>query len=400
MKMYAMTDDKAKKGFRNIIFLGLVSFFMDLSSEMVYPLIPIYLTGVLGSTPTIIGVIEGIAESLASLLKVFSGYISDKYQKKKPIAFAGYAAGLVYKLAMFFANSWTGILFARIVDRFGKGIRTAPRDVMVSDSAETKAVGKSFGVHKMLDMAGSALGVLLAYILFTGLEQDSYKKVFLASMIPALLALCMFFFIKEKKEPRQTKPREKFWKGIKNLNGQLKLYLCVAFLFTLGNSSNSFLLLRASDTGFSSTDVILLYFVFNITASVFSIPFGKWSDKIGRKNILILGYLMFAVVYALFAMATNKTTTAIAFFLYGVYTAVISGAEKAFITEISPQGLKGTLLGLHATLTGIALLPASIIAGLLWDNAGNYAPFLFGAVLSFAAALILKFGLKKTQDAV
>ncbi len=390
-----MMGKETGNGMRNIVFLGLVSFFMDLSSEMVYPLIPIYLTTVLGATPTIIGVIEGIAESLASLLKVFSGYISDRYQKKKPIAFAGYAAGLVYKLGMLFAASWTGILLARIIDRFGKGIRTAPRDVMVADSAEAKAIGKSFGVHKMLDMAGSALGVLLAYILFARLNQEAYKTVFLVSMIPAVLSLFMFFFIKEKKEPRQIRKREKFWKSCGNLNSQLRLYLLVAFLFTLGNSSNSFLLLRASEAGFSSTDVILLYFIFSITASIFSIPFGKLSDRVGRKNVLIIGYLMFAAVYAVFAIASDKALIVIAFFLYGVYTAVISGAEKAFIAEISPEGLKGTMLGLHSALVGIALFPASIIAGLLWDNAGSYAPFLFGAGLSLMAAIILKAGIKE-----
>ncbi len=394
-----MNENKTvKKGIRNIIFLGLVSFFMDLSSEMVYPLIPIYLTSVLGATPTIIGVIEGIAESIASLLKVFSGYISDKYQKKKPIAFVGYATGVVYKLAMIFAGSWLGILFARIVDRFGKGIRTAPRDVMVADNAEAKAIGKSFGIHKMLDMAGSAAGVLLAYILFTRLGQSSYKTVFWISIIPAILSLCMFFFIKEQKELRQIKQREKFWTGIKDLNGQLKLYLCVAFLFTLGNSSNSFLLLRAADVGISSANIIFLYFIFNITTSILSVPFGKWSDKIGRKNVLILGYAIFALVYFVFAVASNKVMIVLAFFLYGVYTAVINGAEKAFITEISPKELKGTLLGLHSTLVGIALLPASVIAGILWDNIGNYAPFLFGAILSIAAATILNFGLKEKSN--
>lgn len=380
---------------KNIIFLGLVSFFMDLSSEMVYPLIPIYLTTMLGASPTIIGIIEGIAESLASLLKVFSGYISDKYQKKKPIAFVGYATGLIYKFALIFAGSWTGILCARIVDRFGKGIRTAPRDVMVSDSANKQSVGKSFGVHKMLDMAGSACGVLLAYILFTNLGQNSYKTVFWFSIIPAILALCMFLFIKEKKEARQIKQREKFWTDFKALDGQLKLYLCVSFIFTLGNSSNSFLLLRATDVGFSETKVILLYFIYNTITSILSVPFAKLSDKIGRKNILITGYIIFAVVYAIFGVANSKKIIIAAFVLYGIYTAVVSGAEKAFISEIAPKGLKGTVLGLHSTLVGVALFPASLLAGLLWDYVGNFAPFFFGAGLSAAAALVLKFGLKE-----
>ena len=235
----------------NIIFLGLVSFFCDFSSEMVYPLIPIYLTGALGATPVLVGTIEGIAESTASLLKVFSGYISDKYHRKKPIAFAGYAAGLVYKLALLFSTSWTGILFARVVDRFGKGIRTAPRDVMVADNGEKAHVGRSFGIHKMLDMAGSALGVLCSFLLLTGLGENSYKTVFAISIIPMAAALCMFLFIKEKREPQEAQRRERFWNGMGKLNRPLKLYLAVAFVFTLGNSSNTFLLRKASEVGFS-----------------------------------------------------------------------------------------------------------------------------------------------------
>ena len=379
---------------RNVIFLGLVSFFADLSGEMVYPLIPIYLTCVLGATPTLVGVIEGMAESIAALLKVFSGYISDKYHKKKPIAFIGYAAGLVYKLALLFAGSWAGILLARVIDRFGKGIRTAPRDVMVSEAAEKGNTGKTFGVHKMLDMAGSAVGILIAYILFRSLGSDSYQTVFVISVIPVLLALLMFAFIREKKEHRPIAEREPFWKNIKKLDKNLLLYLAVVFIFTLGNSSNSFLLLRASDVGFTGTDVILLYFLYNAAASALAIPFGKKSDRVGRKKLLVLGYITFAAVYLLFGFATNQAMIAVAFLFYGIYTAMISGTERAFISEIAPPELKGTMLGMHSTLTGIALLPASVIAGFLWDSFGSFAPFTFGAALSLLAAVLLIFGLK------
>lgn len=380
-----------KNGMRNIIFLGLVSFFADISAEMVYPLIPLYLTAAFGATPVLIGIIEGIAESVASLLKVFSGYISDKYRRKKVIAFGGYAAGLVYKLALIFAGSWMGILSARVIDRFGKGIRTAPRDVMVSESAAKSQMGKAFGVHKALDMAGSALGILLAYILLTNIGEDAYQKIFVLSMIPVVFALVMFAFIEEKKEPRVVKPRERFWQKTKNLNGNLKLYLLVVFLFTLGNSSNSFLLLRAYDVGFSAANAILLYFLFNLVSAVLSIPFGKCSDKIGRKKVLIAGYMIFAVVYFGFAFAFSKAVLIGAFVLYGVYTSMVAGVERALIAEIAPADLKGTMLGLHSTLVGIALLPASVIAGFLWGQFGASAPFCFGALMSILAALLLCF---------
>lgn len=391
--------NKLSSGVENIIFLGLVSFFADVSSEMVYPLIPIYLTAAFGATPTLVGVIEGIAESIASLLKVFSGYISDKYQRKKPIAFFGYAAGVFYKLALLFATSWVGILGARLIDRFGKGVRTAPRDVMVSESADKAHMGRAFGIHKALDMAGSALGILLAFILFKNIGEGSYKTIFALSMIPIFLALLMFAFVKEKREPRETGKRERFWQNVGRLDGRLKLYLLVAFLFTLGNSSNTFLLLRAMDVGFSDTDVILLYFVYNLVASLFSIPFGRRSDRIGRKRVLVIGYAVFALVYLGFAFASSKVMMLLAFVLYGLYTAMVAGVERAFIAEIAPAQLKGTMLGLHATLVGVALLPASVIAGLLWDAVGAFAPFTFGAILALAAAVVLQFGLHTQPSA-
>ncbi|MFA6343010.1 MAG: MFS transporter, partial [Fibrobacteraceae bacterium] len=187
----------------NVFLIGLVSFFADMSTEMVYPLIPLYLTSVFGATPALVGVIEGIAESLAALLKVFSGYFSDKYQKKKPLAFLGYASGLVYKILLIFATSWVGILVGRVTDRFGKGIRTAPRDVLVSESSDANRLGFSFGLHKMLDMAGSAVGILIAFFIFTAWKGDyDFQNLFLLSCIPAVLSLLMFAFIKETKKIR------------------------------------------------------------------------------------------------------------------------------------------------------------------------------------------------------
>lgn len=376
---------------RNIIFLGLVSFFADISSEMVYPIIPLYLTSTFGATPVLVGIIEGIAESVASLLKVFSGYITDKYKKKKPIAFAGYATGFIYKLALLLALSWTGILTARVIDRLGKGIRTSPRDVMVSESADKNQMGKAFGIHKALDMAGSAIGILLSYLLLKNAAGgvEDYKSVFVLSAIPAVAALCMFFFVKEKKEKQFVKQRERFWTSWKQLDKRLKLYLLIVFLFTLGNSSNTFLLLRAKSVGFDDTTVILLYFIYNLTASVLSMPFGKISDKVGRKKILIAGYLMFAVVYLGFATAQTNWMFILLFVMYGMYTAMSAGVERAFIAEIAPEELKGTMLGLHSTIAGIALLPASVIAGFWWEYAGAFAPFMFGSIMAVVAVILL-----------
>lgn len=332
---------------------------------------------------------------------MFSGYISDRFQHKKAIAFSGYATGLLYKAALLFAGSWGGILAARVIDRFGKGIRTAPRDVMVSESADKNSMGKAFGIHKMLDMAGSAIGILLAFLLMKniGAGTSGYKTVFAVSIIPIVIALLLFFFVQEKKEKRETVQREHFWKNISKLDGRLKLYLAITFLFTLGNSSNSFLLLRASDIGFDSSTTILLYFIYNLTASLLAIPCGKLSDKIGRKRLLVGGYLTFSLVYFGFAFCNSKPFMILIFVVYGIYTAMTAGAERAFIAEIAPPQLKGTMLGLHSTLAGIALLPASVIAGLLWDGIGVFAPFVFGGMLSLLSAILLALKLHTPKEA-
>ena len=385
----------------NIIFLGLVSFFTDLSTEMVYPLIPLYLTTTFGATPALVGVIEGIAESVASLLKVFSGYVTDRFQRKKAIAFAGYAPGVLYKLALLFAGSWVGVLGARVLDRIGKGIRTAPRDVLVSESAAKGKLGKAFGIHKALDMSGAALGILVTYFILRGTSGSvDYKRMFALSIIPAVVGLCMFFFVKEGHEQKRTAEAKQhtFLRSIRRIDGRLRLYLAVVFLFTLGNSSNAFIILKAKAVGFDTTSIILLYFIYNMTASVLSVPFGRLSDRIGRKKLLVPGYLAFALCGLGFAFAANRWVMVVAFVVYGAYTAMIAGAERAFVAEISPPELKGTMLGLHSTVAGIALLPASIIAGFLWEAFGAAVPFVFGAVLSLVAALILMLFMKNARQ--
>ncbi|MCL2764028.1 MAG: MFS transporter [Treponema sp.] len=391
----------------NIFFLGLISFFTDLSTEMVYPLIPLYLVGAFGATHVLVGIIEGIAESLASLLKVYSGYLTDRFQKKKLLAFSGYAAGFIYKALLIFASSWLGILGAKVIDRLGKGIRTAPRDVLVSESTDAKNMGKAFGLHKALDMFGAALGIFIVFMLLREQSGDfNYKYLFALSMIPAALGLIMFIFVKEKKllisvnnamysRKAETLIREPFWKNIKKIDSQLKLYLLVVFIFTLGNSSKAFMILKASDSGFNEIDVILLFMIYHIVAAALSMPLGKLSDKIGRKNLLVPGYIIFALCYFGFAIAGSKLSMITVFALYGIYTAMITGVERAFVAEIAPVELKGTMLGLHSTVAGIALLPASVIAGLLWTVFGSSVPFIFGACLSLIAALLLVIFMKK-----
>lgn len=380
----------------NVFILGFVSFFTDISAEMVYPIVPLYLAASFGATPVLIGIIEGIAESTASILRVFSGYITDKYKKKRAIAFAGYSAGVLYKLILILALSWNGVLIARVIDRMGKGIRTAPRDVMVSESAGREHLGKAFGIHKTLDMAGASIGIFTAYIIISKSGGNiDYRKIFIISIVPALIGLTLFLFLKKESEFEPPHIRMNFWQNIKHLDSRLKAYLMVVFLFTLGNSSNAFLMLRARNIGYSDAGSIFLYFIYTLTASVLSMPFGKKSDDIGRKKLLVLGYIVFSIVYLGFAFASNKETIFVMFMLYGCYTAIVTAVERAFIAEIAHLQIRGTVLGLHSTLSGIALLPASVIAGFLWENFGVQTPFLFGASTAIIAAIIIMLFIKE-----
>lgn len=384
---------KKKKVLSNIVLLGLVSLFVDMSTEMVYPLVPLFLTATLGASPAIVGIIEGIAESIASLLKVFSGYIGDVYHNKKRLAFAGYSASIIYKIVLLLAASWPGVLVARVIDRTGKGIRTAPRDALVAQSSDDKALGGSFGLHKMLDMAGSSFGALLAYVFVA--TNFGFHKAFLFSIIPAVIGILIISAVKEDKSSVTTCEKLSL-KGLK-LNGKLKAYLTVIFIFCLGNSSNAFLLLKAQEQGFSSSQVILLYLIFNVVTSALAIPAGKLSDKFGRSKVLVPGYLIYGLVYLGFAFFSAKPAILILFIAYGAYTAFISGAERAFIAENAPSGLKGTVLGLYGMLQGISLLLSSIIAGLLWDHINSNAPFLFGGVVGIISALLIAIILDKSH---
>jgi len=379
-----------KKVVSNIVLLGLVSLFVDMSTEMVYPLIPLYLTATLGASPAIIGIIEGIAESIASMLKLFSGYVGDVYHNKKRLAVAGYSASILYKVCLLLVTSWPGVLVARIIDRTGKGIRTAPRDALVAQSSSDKKLGGSFGLHKMMDMAGSSLGVLLAYFFVTA--NYGFQKAFLYSILPAVIGVLILFSVREDKSKSVAAEHFKF-KGIK-LDGKLKAYLAVIFIFCLGNSSNTFLLLKAKERGFSTSAVILLYLVFNVSTSVLAIPSGRLSDRFGRSKILVPGYLIYGLVYLGFATVSSKPFVILLFVAYGAYNALISGAERAFVVEKSPVELRGTLLGLYGMLQGIGLLLSSTIAGLFWTRINSNAPFLFGGILGMAAAVMIGIILK------
>ena len=373
----------------NIILLGLTSFFTDISSEMIYPLVPFFLIDKLGASKSIVGLIEGIAESVASLLKIVAGYISDRLRNRKGLTIVGYASSAIGKLMLYIATAWGMVLGARVVDRLGKGIRTAPRDALIADSSVEGKRGASFGLHRALDTSGAVVGVLLAYFFFTSLAKGDYARVFLLSFVPAVIGVVLLFFV------RETKPKESKQVQLPSLRWnilprKLQLFLLVAFLFTLGNSSNTFMLLRATNLGFTPATAILLYLVYNVVYGTISYPAGRLSDKIGRKRLLVAGYAFYGIVYLGFALVNAPEQAWILwalFGLYGLYIGFTEGVEKALISDLAPANLRATAIGLHATIIGIGLLPASFIAGQLWDRIGPSAPFYFGGGAGILAAI-------------
>ncbi|MCX7927195.1 MAG: MFS transporter [Candidatus Omnitrophica bacterium] len=380
----------------NIILLGITSLLTDISSEMVYPILPIFLVDKLKAGPAILGIIEGIAESLASLLKVLSGFWSDKIRRRKPFTIFGYANSAVGKLFLYFALSWHWVLAGRIIDRFGKGIRTAPRDALIADSAKEGKRGAAYGLHRSMDSLGATIGVFLTYWLTVKVLNNSTQqigKIFLFSLIPAFLGVLVLFFVKEKKEKTPLKAQKIEFKW-NLLDKRLQMFFIFTFLFTLGNSSNQFLLLRAKTMGDSLATVLLMYLVFNIVYTLSAYPASKLSDKIGRKKILVLGYLFYGLVYLGFALAPSSRWLWILFAIYGLYIGFTEGVEKAMVADIAPPHLKATAIGMHATLVGIGLLPASILAGILWKTLGAQAPFFFGSVMGIIASVGLWFILK------
>jgi len=368
----------------NIIILGITSLFTDISTEMVYPLLPLYLTLRLGASPAIVGLIEGIAESLASLLRVFSGYFSDRWRRRKPLAIFGYASSTVGKLLLYFSTSWGWVLGGRITDRFGKGIRTAPRDALIAESSSYRH-GRAFGLHRAMDTLGAVLGIILAYYFLVSRRQD-FSAIFLYSLIPAGMGVILLFLVREKISTFSS-ARLDFLRSWSRLDRRLKAFLLVVFLFALGNSSNQFLLLRARNLGMDTPIILLLYLAFNLVYSLFSYPAGRLSDRIGRKTLLVTGYLLYGIVYLGFAVVKTPHYLWLLFGSYGLYTGFTEGVEKALVADVAPENLRATIIGLHATLVGIGLFPASLVAGILWNIFGAPAPFYLGAILGFLAAL-------------
>ncbi len=383
-------DQQEKKFFgfsNNVFFTGLVSFFMDVSSEMIYPLVPLFLANVLGVNKSMIGLIEGIAESTASLLKVFSGWLSDRIGKRKELMLAGYAISTLSRPIIALAGGWQQVLASRFVDRLGKGIRTAPRDAIIAESTETTHLARAFSFHRSMDTMGAVIGPAIALILLQ-LYNNNYKMVFWLSMIPGAFAvLTIVLFIKEKNKTTATgveRPRL----TLKHFDWRVKFFIVIATLFALGNSSDAFLILRAEQVGIPTVMIPAVYLLFNLVYSLSAIPAGIAADKYGKKRLILLGFVLFAGLYYGFAVAKSASAIWVLFSLYGLFMGLTEGIQKAFLATIIPADFKATAFGVYATAVGLATLPASLIGGVLWDRVSPAATFYFGASTATLSALL------------
>jgi MFS family permease len=379
----------------NIFFAGVVSFFMDFSSEMVYPLVPLFLSSVLGVQKSIIGLIEGIAESTASLLKVFSGWLSDRLGHRKWLMAIGYGISTLSRPLVATAPNWGQVLASRFMDRFGKGVRNAPRDALIAESCEAPTLGRSFGFHRGMDTVGAVIGPAVAFGLLA-YYNGQYRLVFWLSMIPGLLAvLTIIFFIRETRAclvDQAEKPKL----GWSSFSGSYKFFILVVTLFSLGNSSDVFLILRAQDVGIQTAVIPLVYLTFNVVYSLGALPAGMLSDRIGPKPIIFLSFILFGFIYLGFALAGRPAHIWLLFIFYGIFMAMTEGVQKAFLATLIPQEFKATGFGLYNTLVGLAVLPASLIGGFLWDHIGPQATFLYGSITATLSALLFIVFLLKT----
>jgi MFS family permease len=371
---------------RNVLVLGIVSLLTDASTEIIYPLLPIFLTEVLKTGTVFVGVVEGIAESTASLFRIFSGWFSDRIARRKMLAVIGYGISSLTRPAVASAMAGWHVLVARFVDRIGKGIRGAPRDALLADSTDRSKWGKAFGFHRSMDHAGAVLGPIIAFLLLMAFP-GNYRAVFWFATIPAFLSvLTLAIFAQEKRAA--TSERRKLSLSLRPFDTRFKLYLIILFIFTLGNSSDAFLLLRAKSLGVSDRMVPVLWAVFHVVKVITSTPGGSLSDRIGRRKVIITGWGIYGLIYLGFAFATDNHHIWLLFLAYGVYYGLTEGTEKALVADLVPSELRGTAYGLFSFAIGVGALPASLILGFLWRVVGPEMAFSFGAGMALLAMIL------------
>jgi MFS family permease len=381
----------------NVFFLGLVSLLTDVSSEMIFTLVPLFVLNVLGAGAMVVGLIGGLSESLDAVFRIFSGRISDRFRKRKVLAVAGYGFSTIVKPFMLLASAWGGVLAVRFGDRLGKGIRTSPRDALIADSVREEKRGRGFGIHRTMDTAGAVLGLVIAAAIIyaaqgggLSLGKETYRWLVIVGVVPAFLAvLVLIVFVHEKGLIKQAgikaAGREEVLKtGFKR---RFKLFLLIIGIFTLGNSSDFFVILRAQNLGVSVLNITLMLVLFNVTYALISTPAGILSDRLGRRRVIMVGWTVYALVYLGFALSSSIWHIWLLFACYGIYYGIVEGVAKAFVADLVPAERRGTAYGYFQGVVGLTLLPASLLAGWLWQAVSPAAPFYLGAGLAFLAML-------------
>lgn len=399
---------------RNIWAVGFTSFFMDISSEMVLNILSLFLSNVLGVQTSIIGLIDGVAEATASILKLFSGWFSDKLGGRKWLAVAGYGISALFKPFFYFASTWGMVAGVRWADRVGKGIRTAPRDALVADSVSSEMRGLAFGFHRAMDTAGALIGILIAGLVVwltqknaLNLARSTFQTIVLVSLVPALLAVLTLAFGAKDVAVSGQRAAPKF--SLRSLGKPFSIFLVIVSIFTLGNSADAFLVLRAQNLGVTVLGVLVMLAVFNLIYTLVSTPAGRLSDRIGRRRLIIGGWLVYSVIYFGFALARSSWQVWVLYAAYGLYYGLAYGSANALVADLVPENMRGTAYGTYNAVIGLLAFPSSFIAGILWQGIGGWnglgpsAPFFFGGGLALIASLLMVFWmprspLQKQQD--
>ena len=393
---------------RNVWAVSVTSFLMDVSSEMVINILPLFLANVLGVKPAIIGFIDGVAEAMASVLKLFSGWLSDKLHARKSLAVIGYGLSALTKPFFYVAATWEAVAGVRWLDRVGKGIRTAPRDALIADSIDAKQRGLAFGFHRAADTAGAFLGVLIALIVVAllqaghpTLQEQTFRTIVLVSVVPALASVITLAIGAKEVSVKSQRAAPRF--GFRALGKPFMIFMIVVGVFTLGNSSDAFLILRAQERGLSVLGVLGMLATFNLVYALVSTPAGSLSDRIGRRKLIIGGWLFYAAIYLGFGLAQTAWQAWALMAVYGVYYGLAYGVANALIADLIPENVRGTAYGTYNAVVGLMAIPASVIAGVLWTGVGSWtgfgpsAPFLFGGSLALIAALLMAVWLPRVK---
>ncbi len=395
---------------RNVWAVSATSFFMDVSSEMVLNILPLFLANVLGIKTNIIGIIEGVAEATASVLKLFSGWLSDKLRARKWLAVTGYGLSALTKPFFYVVASWEAVAGVRWIDRVGKGIRTAPRDALIADSIDQKQRGLAFGFHRAADTAGAVVGILIALLVVWAAQANSvelgagtFRTIALVSIIPAVLSVLSLTVMAKDVSVQGQRAAPKF--AFRALGRPFMIFMMIVGVFTLGNSSDAFLVLRAQERGLNVLGVLGMLVTFNLVYTLISTPAGSLSDRIGRRKLIIGGWLVYAAIYLGFGFAQTGGQVWVLYAVYGAYYGMAYGTANALVADLVPEQLRGTAYGTYNAIIGILAFPASVIAGVLWQGIGSWpglgasAPFLFGALLALiAAALMVWWMPRATKD--